>query len=538
MLKMKKYSLQLALILGLMIFALGVNPASAKAPTPILAEYDVQLTYFSPYNSEYKLDDPLIVDKSIDLLFLEAMRSSTKLDLGKSVWESTFSTITGNSAYSLTMGNATWDTATSDGMTVNTQATCNAPETLVSFKATTNGTAVAQYAQTISYFSYDSNGDGDYVDTADKSYLPHDENIHILVNNEMTCEGTDAQTYTQVDVVLETTTSQDYTISIKYWYTAGDSGWDFTTGNGATLEFFDVSGIPIVAGLDVAAILDADSESVNILGTDYLKQYLYEDVASEYVQNEVKNIAYFTAIPAFTDATDGNNDWDMDGDDEYFSGIDQTDYLFTVVTQAGTDAYDNSQELLADHSGSITTITPARYLYFTGAMAVYPTSGSNWDSAFVSQGKYLTKETLTFDTREINTLKTLANVLSVSTWKMNMTLEDAIMWDTDHYENNLVTFTDQGIDQVETLRPAWTVTTDDSEVTYDNSDPSTTTGDLDSYYLEYYTASDLGSQDVTTTDSDSGSGPTSGSTDFGFEAVIVVVIILAGVTGFYLWKRD
>lgn len=510
------------------VFGLILSPVSAKAPTPSLAEYDVQLTYYSPYNSEYKLADPLIVDTSVDLLFFEAHRGKTVLDLGKSVWESTFSTIKSSSAYSLTMGNATYDAGTVDGMTINTEATCNAPETLITFKATTNASAVAQYAQAISYFAYDGNGDGDYVDTADKHYLPHDENLHILVNNEMTEEGTDAQSYSLVDIVLETTTATDYVISIKYWYTAGDSGWDFTTSNGATLEFFDCNGIPIVTVLDIAAILDADSESVNVLGTDYIKQYLYQDVASEYIQNELKNLAYFTAIPAFTDPIDGNNDWDMDGDDEYFSGIDQTDYLFTVVTQSGTDTYDSSQEFLAGHSGSITTSVPARYLYFTGAMSINPTGGSAWDSTYVSSGKWLTKESLTFDTRAINELTTYSNVLSVSTWKMNFTLDRLIMWDTDHYENNLVTFVDQGISTVvETLRAAWTTTVDDAEVTYDCADPSTTTGDLDTYYLEYYTTSDQGSQEIETDEN----GPvivTTAKQDNTLYALGIIAVLIIG----------
>ena len=510
--KMKRKALLMVLIPLLMISVIGITPVTAKAPTPSLAEYDVQLTYFSPYNSEYKLDDPLIVGTSVDMLFFESERGSTALDLGKSVWESNFPTILSNSAYSETLGNATYNAGTVDGHTINTEATSNAAETLITFKSTSNGTAVAQYAQAISQFAYDGNGDGDYVDTADKHYLPHDENIHIIVNNECTFEGTGAATIAQFQIAFKTTTTTDYTIYLKYTVGNGDAGWDFTTANGATFDYFDVSGQPLVITLSLAQILDADSESVNILGTNELKFRNDNAEATKYMIQELKNFAIYTAMPAFTDDHDGNSNWDMDGSDEYFSGIDQTDYIFTTIAQDTTDTFDNSQEFLLDQSSTITTCIPARYLYFTGAMSIYPTG--SWTSTFVESGKWLTKESLTFDTRALDDLITYANVLSVSTWKLNMTMDRLIMWDTDNYENNLVSFTDQGNDKVETLRSAWTTSIDDAEVTYDNSDPSTTDGDLDAYYLEYYTASDQGSQNVeedddgvvVVTPSDSGSG--------------------------------
>jgi hypothetical protein len=505
---------------------------SAKSSMPLATELDVQLTYFSPYNVENKIKDALISGNTVDLMFLEAIQGNTKLDLGKSVWESTFSTIVNNNAYSDTLGNASWNTATSDGMTVTTEATANSAETLVTFKGTSNATAVAQYAQALSYFAWDGNDDGDYVDTADRGYLPHDENIFILVNNEMTSEDTDDSAYSTVEIILETTTSTDYSIILKFWEKAGDSGWDFTTSNGATLEFFDCSGSPIVTTLDIAAILEADSESVAILGSDYFKQYVYRETASKYVQNELKNIAYYTSQPAFTDDVDGDSDWDMDGSDEYIDGIDGTDFLFTIITQDTTDTYDSSQELLADQSGSIITKVPARYLYFTGAMAVYPDAGSSYGSSTIESGKYLTTESLSFDTREINSLDSLANVLSVSTWKLNMTLEDSICWDTDHYVNNLVAFSDNGIDKFEVLKTAFTVTVDDSEVQYDIADPSTSDGDLDSLSLQVYTKVNYGSGATVP----SGGGTATASSDNSILILLGAVLLLVTIWYFKIKK--
>jgi hypothetical protein len=526
------------LIASLITFAfLGVVGVQATSDTPVDSELDVQLTYFSPYNSEYKLADSLITGNTVDMLFLEGLRTNTKLDLGKSVWESTFSTVANNNEYSLTMGNNTYDTATSDGMTVNTQATANSAETLITFKATTNASAVAQYAQALSYFSWDGNDDGDYADTADRHYLPHDENIFLVINNEMTTDGTDAQTYSTIEIVLETTTSTDYSIILKYWYTSGDSGWDYSTSNGATLEFFDCSGIPVVTTVDVAGVLEADTgESHNILGTDYIKQYLYEDVASKYVQNELKNIGYYSSMPAFTDKTDDNSNWDFDGSDEYFTGIDATDYLFTVITQSTTDTYDSSQEFLIDQSGTISTIIPARYLYFSGVMAVYPMASSSWSSgSAIVSGKYLTTESLVFDTREINDLDSLANVLSVSTWKFNTTLEDEVMWDKTNYENNIVSFTWDGIDNFQTFKTAWTTSTDDSEVQFDSADPSTTTGSLQNVVLSYYT--DEAYSAVVVSATPDGGTVSTASQDNSQTIVILALIVGLGI-GVWYWKKD
>ena len=515
-------------IVSLIMFSLFIAPTlvQAKSSLPLASELDVQLTYFSPYNPEYKVKDALISGNSVDLMFLEGNRHSTKLDLGKSVWESTFSTIIDNSAYSDTLANATWNTATSDGATITTEPTANAAETLVTFLATSNATSVAQYGQALSYFAWDGNDDGDYVDTADRGYLPHDENVFILINNEMTTTDSADSAYSTVEIILETTTSTDYTVIVKFWEKAGDAGWDFTTSNGATLEIFDCSGQPIVTTLDVAAILEADSESVAILGSDQLKQYLYTEVASKTVQNELKNVAYFDSQPAFTDASDNNNDWDMDGTDEYISGIDSTDFLFTIITQDTTDTFDNSQELLIDQSGSISTVIPARYLYFTGVMAMFPDAGSSFSSSTVSSGKYLTTESLSFDTRIISDLDTLANVLSVSTWKFNVTLDDAVMWDTDHYENNIESFIINGLsNKFETFKTAWTVTADDSEVQFDLADPSTTDGDLDALTLKYFTKVNYDAGGVVVV----GGAVSSSGTDNGIIILLIAILLLITV---------
>lgn len=539
---MKKKNLLVTLTLGLLVCMLVVQPASAKAPTPSQAEASIVLTYYSPYNTDYKIADPLITDYTVDLMFLEGIRDDTVLSLGCSVWESNLAVITANAEYSDTMGNNTWDAGTVDGMTINTEAACNSAETLITFKATNNGSSVAQYAQTYSYFAWDSNDDGDYVDSADKGHLPHDENVWITVNNEMTIEGTDAQSYSLVDVVLETTSGTDYTISIKYWYTAGDSGWDFSTGNGATLEFFDCSGIPIVTTLPIADILDADSgEAVNVIGTDYYRQYLYQDVASEYIQNELKNIAYFTSMPAATDNSDGNNNWDFDSTDEYFTGIDQTDYLYTVVTQDSTDTYDSDQELLADWSDVITTKVKARYLYFTGTMAMYPSPHSYGSQSTTTPAKYLTTETLQFDTREINDLTSLANVLAWSTWQFNVTLEDTnCMWDCDHYENNLYDFSWDGIDETENFRASWTTSTDDSEVQYDCTDPSTTTGSRQDVIMKYFTGVNFEDveEEVETTTTTAANGEIIEDEEAPDITIgVILVLLCVGATILYFKKR-
>ena len=61
------------------------------------------------------------------------------------------------------------------------------------------------------------------------------------------------------------------------------------------------------------------------------------------------------------------------------------------------------------------------------------------------------------------------------------------MWDCDHYENNLYDFSWDGIDETENFRASWTTSTDDSEVQYDCTDPSTTTGSRQDVIMKYFT---------------------------------------------------
>jgi hypothetical protein len=500
---------------------------SAASATPISSEYSVALTYFSPYNDEYKLDDVLIEEGRADLMFLKLEKDDTKLDLANSVFESNFPTIVGANEYSLTLTNTTYNAGVTDGKTVNTEATSNSAETLVTFKATSNATAVGQYAYARSMMAWDSNDDGDYTDAGDKGYLPHDENVKILANFQMDCEGTDDDTYASVKFVFETTTATDYTVHVKGVEGAGDTGWDLTTANGATFAFYDADDTSMVITIPLANVLDEDSESVSIIGLDYIEIYTYVDQASEYVQAELRNAAIFTNYPALTDSSDDDDDFDF----RNAAGIaenmhDDMDRLFTAITEGGTEAYDNDMELNSDIENEINLFSDARYLYFTGVASMEPTQASYGSSDTSTSGMFQTDESLIFDTRDIDDLEALANILSVSNWQFNCTMDDTILYDTTDYENNLISFVVDDLEKKNTYKSEWEAASDDEEVQYDIADPSTTTGAYTEIQLSYFTKIDYGAGAVITP---------SGEVSQADNTTLIIVVSVVGIAIASIW---
>lgn len=514
------------LLMGMMNVQIGMG-ASA---TPISSEYSAALTYFSPYNEEFKLDDALIEDKIADLLFLKLEKDITKLDMASSVFESNFQTITGNTEYSDTLTNTTYNAGVADGMTVNTEATANSAETLVTFKGTSNASAVAQYAYARSMMAWDSNDDGDYTDSGDKNYLPHDENVKYLINFQMDSDVS-AAAYGSVKLVFQTTTSTDYTVDVTGNFASGDSGWDLTTSNGASFVFYDADDTSMVITIPLANVLDEDSESVSILGLDYIELYGYTAEASKYVQCELRNAAIFTNYPALTDSSDDDDDFDF----RNAAGIaenmhDDMDRLFTTITEAATDTYDNDLELNSDIETEINLFTAARYLYFTGVISMEPTQASYSSADTDIAAKYLTSESLIFDSRGIDDLELLSNFLSVSNWQFNCTMDDTIMWDTTDYENNLVSFIVDDLEKKNTFKSEWESATDDEEVQYDIADPSTTTGAYTVISLDYYTKIDYKAGAVVTPDGEVAAG------DNTMMVVILAVVAVAAVSLWY-WNK-
>jgi len=516
------------------IFLMGIFNASmvmGASATPISSEYSLAVTSFSPYTEDFKLDDALIEDKIVDLMFLKLEKDATKLDLASSVWESNFQTVTGNEEYSETITNATYNAGTVDGMTINTEATSNSAETLVTFKGTSNATAVLQHASAKSMMAWDSNDDGDYVDSGDKDYLPHDENVKYLINFQMDSDAS-AAALGEVRLVFQTTTAQDYTVRVISSFAAGDSGWDLTTSNGADFVCYDADDVSIVVTIPLANVLDEDAESVSILGLDYIELYGYTAEASKYVQCELRNAAIFTNYPAFTDSSDDDDDFDFrDAGGIVANSADDMDRLFTIITESGTEAYDNDMELNSDIESEINLFTAARYLKFTGIASMEPTSASYSSVDGTVAAQFITSESLIFDTREIDDLESLSNVLTVSNWQFNCTMDDTILYDTTDYENNLISFVLNNLDKKNTFKSAWEAATDDVEVQYDNADPSTTTGAFAEIQLSYYSKIDYGAGVVVTP-----SGEVS-QADNTTLIVVIVVVAMAAVAIWYIKVR-
>jgi len=155
-----------------------------------------------------------------------------------------------------------------------------------------------------------------------------------------------------------------------------------------------------------------------------------------------------------------------------------------------------------------------------------PTSASYSSVDGTVAAQFVTTEALIFDTREIDDLETLSNVLTVSNWQFNCTMDDTILYDTTDYENNLISFVLNNLDKKNTFKSAWEAATDDVEVQYDNADPSTTTGAYAEILMSYYTKIDYGAGVVVTP---------SGEVSQADNTTLIIVIVVVAMAAVAIW---
>jgi hypothetical protein len=306
------------------------------------------------------------------------------------------------------------------------------------------------------------------------------------------------------------TTSTDYTVTVRHHYGAGNAGWDLTTSNGATINYYDTNNTYISTIVPLSEIIDEDTESIAaIQGLDYIDVYANTSVNSEAMNIRVKNIAAFQNWPSVDDRDDDDDDRDWNDANNIFANSQDDETLIqSVITEAGTDTVDNLMELNANKEGSMTFLSNARYVSFGGVFALYPTTGSCPPSTYISTGKYLTTETLQFDTRTIDDFTTFTNHLTWTDYQFNITFDDDIFWDTTDYEENLYSFTVEGLDKKSTWKSTWETSGlgDGSEIQYNVADPSTTTGSLFDIIHGYYTDESVSGSMTTTTAVGGGAG--------------------------------
>jgi hypothetical protein len=519
-------------------------PVAGVNTLPSRSELSISATALNYWNDDYSMKDVKIDGSDIDLDFFKLLKDDTYLDLSASTFESDVNYISTYPEYSKTFINSTWNTAVTVNVTATSNFAIGAGEVTGSAIYTEGSshtpTTSTAYNRMDAYF--DENRDGDYVDSGDKAYIPMSKEVYFLVTAKIDSTVTTNATYLDTKLAFETTSGTDYVIHIKQFVTSGNSGWDLTTSNGATLNIYDTDGTSITTIVPVAEIISEETESVtSFKGFDYCDVYVNLLNTAEVATVTYKNVGVFNNWPSLDDRNDDDDDRDWNSSGNIFANPwDDETLLQTTTVEAATDTHDNTMPLNKNYESVLELLTNARYIQFENVVAVDPTTASA-SSVYISPGKYFTTETMSFDLTGIDDYDTFTNVLTASNWQYNFTLDDSILWDTVDYEENLYYFYIDSLNKYSTFLSAFEASglDDQSEVQFDFSDPSTTSGHVYYMTVKYYTDQSLNVEMTTTTTIAAGGiAPTGTTTDYSFELVLGVIALCAFGVGIYLWKRD
>lgn len=358
-------------------------------------------------------------------------------------------------------------------------------------------------AETVSWTSVlatDENGDGDYDDSADRGWRTSiGKSGQILYWNIMAdWNVTDVDNYMKLTWSFKTTGANDYDVEIIHYTGTGDAAWsnaDSTGEDKITLSLYDSDAehVALAASIDELLQMDLGDNPV-IAGLNELIVEVGTDHAAAQVDVRINNLCVFSDYPAITDNTDNDDDFDLDGSSGgIMSGVhDDNDFLITAITEATPDTYDSTVALYDKIETSPYTMPmDAKIITFTGNFYYFPTE---WDVDSDADGStYITTETFTFDTTSFDDFQTLSNVLSWTDTYINMTLsQNVLVSGYEDFEDDLVLFELEGSDKVEELRTLWDAADDDEyKVSYDTTNPDSTTGSSFDFELSYNSDNDL-----------------------------------------------
>lgn len=384
-----------------------------------------------------------------------------------------------------------------------------------------------------SLLATDENSDGDYEDSADRHWRTSiGKSGQILYWNIMADWNiSDVDNYMKLIWSFKTTGANDYDVEIIHYTGTGDAAWsnvDSSGENKITLSLYDTDAehVALAASIDELLQMDLGDNPVISGLNELIVEVGTNSAVAAQVDVRINNLCVFSDYPAITDNTDNDDDYDLDGaTGGLMSGVhDDNDFLITAITEATPDTYDSTVALYEKIETSPYTMPiEAKIITLTGNFYYYPTE---WDVDSVVDGSnYITTEIFTFDTTSFDDFQTLSNVLSWTDTYINMTLsQNVLVSGYEDFEDDLVLFELEGSDKVEELRTLWDAADDDEyKVSYDTTNPDSTTGSSFDFELSYNSDNDL---------TDSGGVAVAAAADdtmviIGVGLLIVIILLLA-----------
>ena len=491
----------IAIPIAILIVGLGIMPVQAAGTTtPLKVRHTYTGATLVMFDSDYNSKDftiasgnQLDLDKVIEGFVLPDDEASVDLS-GVSLITDT--AIDSSSDFSPTMINSTFNIGV-ESSAVDSHVDAELSSAYADTRMDANVRFNTSGLETVTWTSVlatDVNGDGDYEDSADKHWRTSlGKSGQVIYWNIMAdWNVSDADNYMKLTWSFKTTGANDYDVEIIHYTGTGDSAWsniDSSGENLITLSLYDTDEEYIALGALMDELLQMDlGDNPVISGLNELIIEVGTDNANAEVDVRINNMAVFTDYPAITDATDNDDDFDLDGSTGgLMTGVhDDNDFLFTVITEGGTESYDSTVPLKDTIEESpYAMLQDAKIITFTGNFYVLPTE---WEVS--SSGKsapYTTTEIYNFDSTSLDDLQTTANVFTWTDSYYNMTLSQAILTqDYEDFEDDLVSFDMEGSDKVEELRTLWDAADDDNyKVAYDGTNPDTTTGSNFEFELVY-----------------------------------------------------
>lgn len=514
-----------------------VPVAATSTTTPLKAKHTFTGATLTAVDSDYNSKDYLIASGnqlSIDQVVagLIIPDEDVAVDLSETSLMGD-AAIDSESDFSRTLINNTYNTAVESNATeviVDSQLSSAYADTRMD-ASVRFATTSAQTSIWTSDMSSDENGDGDYEDSADRSYRTSlGKSGQILYwSIYVDFNTTDTDAYVKVTWSFKTTGTNDYDFEIYYRNGNGAAAWSNIDSSGedkVTLTLYDTdeSTIALMAGYDELLQMDLGDNPVSSGLNELIVEAGVNNAAFQ-IDIRINNFCVFTDYPAITDGTDGDDDWDLDGGTGgLMDGVwDDNDFLITKIVSAATDTYDWTVPLREKiETSPYAMMQDVKKITFTGNFYYFPQSWSV--SSVKADGFYTTTELWEYDSTTLDDFQTPANVFTWTDTYYNMTLTETVLLSGyEDFEDDVVNFEMEGTDKTEEMVTLFDAANDDNyKAAYDGTNPDASTGSSYDFTLTYLTSesyTETGGVAVT---------PTTDNTVLILGLGVLVLIALAG----------